>query len=96
VIEGELVSCRYWNILAYSRFLNSLDHRYRPVAYTGATATVVDNRYRFVVSGTDLSTAGDWIDTENRPFGVLVMRFLHPERPPQLPTVRRIALSELR
>lgn len=95
VIEGELVPCRYWNILAYSRFLNSLDHRYRPISYTGATATVVDNRYRFVLSGTDTSAAGDWIDTENRPFGVLVMRFLQPQSPPQLPTVRRIALSDL-
>lgn len=96
VIEGELPPCRYWNILAYSRFLNSLDHRYRPVSYTGATATLTGNRYRFVVSGTaPAAAAGDWIDTENRPFGVLVMRFLQPERPPELPTVRRIALADL-
>lgn len=96
VIEGDLVPCRYWNILAYSRFLNSLDHRYRPVSYTGATATVVDNRYRFVLAGTDPGVDGaDWIDTENRPFGIVVMRFLQPEVPPQLPLVRLVPLTNL-
>ena len=53
VIEGEVVPCRYWNVLLYSRFLNSLDHRWRPVSRTGATATVEDGRYRFVLAAED-------------------------------------------
>ncbi|WP_068271621.1 DUF1214 domain-containing protein [Aldersonia kunmingensis] len=96
LIEGELVDCRFWNILAYSRFLNSLDHRYRNVSYTGATASVVGSHYRFVVAGTDPGVAdADWIDTEQRPFGIIVMRFLQPERPPELPVVRRVAIADL-
>ncbi|GFG77920.1 hypothetical protein MPRG_11960 [Mycobacterium paragordonae] len=96
LIEGELVDCRYWNILAYSRFLNSLDHRYRHVSYTGATATVTGQRYRFIVAGTDPGLAdADWIDTEQRPFGILVMRFLQPVQTPRLPSVRRILLTDL-
>ncbi|MFW0787882.1 DUF1214 domain-containing protein [Gordonia sp. CPCC 206044] len=95
VIEGDLVGCRYWNILAYSRFLNSLDYRSRPVSYTGATATIRDGRYRFVLAAQP-PASGDWLDTEGRPFGVVVLRFLAPERTPDLPSVRRVRLDDLR
>lgn len=94
LIEGDLVACRYWNILAYSQFLNSLDHRYRPVSYTGATATVRHGRYRFVVAAEDPGV-GDWLDTEGRPFGIIVMRFLQPAHAPELPVVQRVSLAEL-
>ncbi|MFE0750974.1 hypothetical protein [Gordonia sp. NPDC058843] len=96
VIEGDEVDCRYWNILAYSRFLNSLDHRYRPVSYTGTTARVVDGRYRFVVAAEDPGGEVDWIDTEGRYFGVVVMRFLHPAVTPALPSARVARLDDLR
>ena len=96
LIEGDVVACRYWNILAYSRYLNSLDHRYRTISYTGVTATVTDGRYRFVVAAHDPGHGtGDWLDTEGRPFGILVMRFLQPEEAPGLPSVRRIRLDDL-
>jgi hypothetical protein len=96
LIEGDLVACRYWNILGYSRYLNSLDHRHRPVSYTGVTADVTDGRYRFVLAAENPGIAADWIDTEGRPFGIVVMRFLQPERPPELPVLRRIRLTDLR
>lgn len=95
VIEGDVIECRYWNILAYSRFLNSLDFRYRPVSYTGATAAVVDGRYRFVVAAEDPGV-GDWIDSEGRDFGIVVMRFLQPAETPPLPSARVVQLDELR
>ncbi|WP_237165886.1 hypothetical protein [Mycolicibacterium peregrinum] len=96
LIEGDLVPCRYWNILAYSRFLNSLDYRHRRVSYTGATANLDGGRYRFVVSATDPGPgAGDWIDSEGRAFGIVVMRFLQPEQEPDLPTTRIVSLTDL-
>ncbi|OLP03651.1 hypothetical protein BVU76_03665 [Mycolicibacterium porcinum] len=96
LIEGDLVPCRYWNILAYSRFLNSLDYRHRRVSYTGATAHLKDGRYRFIVSATDPGpTAGDWIDSEGRAFGIVVMRFLQPERPPAVPATQVVRLADL-
>lgn len=95
VLEGEVVPCRWWSVLLYSRFLNSLDHRYRSVSRTGGTARIVDGRYRFVISGRDPGGPGDWLDTEGRPFGLFVFRFLHPERAPELPTLRRCRLDEL-
>lgn len=97
LIEGETVDCRYWNILAYSRFLNSLDHRHRRISYTGATAGIVGNRYRFVLAAEDPGlTDADWLDTEGRPEGIVVMRFLQPARAPQLPTVTRVRCTEIR
>lgn len=95
VIEGEAVPSRYWNVLLYSRFLNSLDHRSRPVSRTDGTARLVDGRYRFVLAPRDPGPAGDWLDTEGRPFGLVVLRFLQPEREPALPTVRRCRIDDL-
>ncbi|TMS52388.1 DUF1214 domain-containing protein [Mycobacterium sp. DBP42] len=96
LIEGDLVPCRYWNILAYSRFLNSLDYRHRQVSYTGATAHLDGGRYRFVVSATDPGpAAGDWIDSEGRAFGIVVMRFLQPEQQPALPSTRVVRIADL-
>jgi len=93
VIEGRAPSCRYWNILLYSRFLNSLDHRHRRVSATHTTARLDDRRYRFTLAARDPGPAsGDWLDTEGRPFGIIVMRFLQPSSDPELPVVRKIRL----
>jgi hypothetical protein len=97
VIEGEPPKCRYWNVLLYSRFLNSLDHRHRRVSATGTTANLAKGGYRFVLSAQDPGAgAGDWLDTEGRPFGIVVMRFLQPESEPKMPAVRKVKLAELR
>lgn len=95
VIEGDPVPCRYWNVMLYSRFLNSLDHRSRRVSLTDGTATLVDGRYRIVVSATDPGGPGDWLDSEGRDVGLFVFRFLQPERTPVLPTVRRCHATDL-
>ena len=96
VIEGAAPSCRHWNIVLYSRFLNSLDSRHRVVCRTGATSTLTDGRYRFVLAERDPGVQGyDWLDTEGRAFGLFVMRFLQPAGEPELPTVRKVAVAEL-
>jgi hypothetical protein len=95
VIEGPVVPCRYWNVLLYSRFLNSLDYRSRRVSRTSGTATLVDGRYRFVLAARHPGGHGDWLDTEGRRFGLFVMRWLQPETIPSLPNVRRCRLGEL-
>lgn len=100
VVEGTPPPSRYWNVLLYSRFLNSLDHRARSVSRTDGTATLDGGRYRFVISGTDPEAVvpgfvGDWLDTEGRPFGLFVFRFLQPSAEPDLPTVRRCRITDL-
>lgn len=95
VIEGDAVPCRYWNVLLYSRFLNSLDYRSRTVSRTGGTAHLVDGRYRIVISASDPGGPGDWLDSEGRRFGLFVFRFLQPDREPALPTARRCRVADL-
>jgi len=95
VIEGPVTACRYWNVLLYNRFLNSLDHRHRKVSATSATATVTDGRYRFVLAAEDPGGTGDWLDTEGRPFGIVVLRWLHPEGEVEVPTTRVVRGAEL-
>lgn len=56
VIEGHAPSCLYWNVMLYSRFLNSLDHRHRPVSLTGARAVLEGDRFRLVLSASDRSS----------------------------------------
>ncbi len=100
VLDGVPAPSRYWSILLYSRFLNSLDHRSRRVSATDATATLAETstgrRYRFVLAGRDPGPdRGDWLDTEGRAFGIFVFRFLHPASTPALPDVRVVALADL-
>lgn len=96
VIEGTVPPCRHWNIVLYSRFLNSLDYRHRVVCRTAATSTVTDGRFRFVLAERDPGVDGyDWLDTEGRAFGLFVMRFLQPVGEPELPSVRRVTVAEL-
>jgi hypothetical protein len=42
------------------------------------------------VDGPGGDPVGDWLDTEGRQFGIVVLRFLHSRQPPELPTVRRV------
>jgi hypothetical protein len=96
VIEGTVPECRHWNIVLYSRFLNSLDYRHRVVCRTGGTSTLSAGCFRFVLADRDPEINGyDWLDTEGRAFGVFVMRFLQTAGEPELPSVRRIALADL-
>lgn len=94
VLEGEAVTCRYWNVLLYSRFLNSLDHRHRQVSLTGSRILLHEGRYRLVLAAEDPGVPG-WLDTEGRPFGLVVLRWLQPARPPALPEARVVPLAEV-
>lgn len=95
LVEGTAPACRYWNILLYSRYCNSLDHRRRPVSATNATATLAGDRYRFALSAAPPASGADWLDTEGRRFGMFVMRFLLPEHEPELPTVTVVDRASL-
>jgi hypothetical protein len=94
VLEGEAVPCRYWNALLYSRFLNSLDHRHRTVSLTGSRIPLRDGRYRLVLAARDPGVPG-WLDTEGRPFGLFVLRWLQAERTPPLPELRVARFDEV-
>lgn len=100
VMDIQPVACRYWNAILYSRFLNSLDHRHRPVSLTGGRAKLrEDGTVRIVLAatqpGVDASGPINWLDTEGRPFGIFVLRWLKPDHPPELPKLRVVDLETL-
>jgi len=95
VIEGRLVPARHFTVLLYSRFLNSLDYRNRPVSLTRPRMSVnADGRFRIVLAGENPGVP-NWLDTEGRPFGLFVIRWLQPSETPELPKARVVKLSEL-
>ena len=96
VVSGKVVDARYWNIQLYSRYLNSLDHRYRCVSLTGKRVkTESDGTFRLVLAAEDPGVP-NWLDTEGRPFGMFVIRWLHPNSTPPLPMVTVTDLAEVR
>jgi hypothetical protein len=96
VIEGRAVPSRHWSVLLYSRFLNTLDYRNRQVSLTGPRIqTDADGRFRIVLAAEKPSDGADWLDTEGRPYGIFVIRWLQPAQTPVLPTARLVPLAEL-
>jgi hypothetical protein len=63
------------------------------VSLTGARLAQRGGRYRLVLAAEDPGVPG-WLDTEGRPFGLFVLRWLRPARPPELPDVRVLPLAE--
>lgn len=96
VIEGQMAKARHMSVLLYSRFLNSLDYRNRQISLTGPRiATTENGAFRIVLSGEDPGVP-NWLDTEGRPFGHFVIRWLQPETAPQLPSVKIQRLETLK
>lgn len=86
VIRGTKRACRHWNVVLYSRVLNSLEHRYRSTSITGARlATEADGSYEIAVSAERPADAVNWLDTEGRPEGLLVIRVTGAEATSELP-----------
>lgn len=94
VIEGKAVPARHASVLLYSRFLNSLDYRSRQVSLAGPRfQTAPDGSFRIIIAGDDPG-APNWLDTEGRPYGLYVIRWLQPTVAPDLPTVGVVPLAE--
>ena len=97
VIEGRAAPARAWSVLLYSRFLNTLDYRNRQVSLTGPRIRQdAEGRFRIVLAAESPGDGVDWLDTEGRPFGIFVIRWLQPAATPQLPTARVVSLAELK
>lgn len=96
VIEGKVAPARHWSVLLYSRFFNSLDYRNRTISLTGPKVTTdADGQFRIVLAAENPGVP-NWLDTEGRPFGMFVIRWLQPAATPALPTARRVKLQDLR
>lgn len=86
VLRGVLPPCRHWNIVLYSPVLNSLEHRYRRTALTGAQLQRdADGRYTIAIAPARPAGAANWLDTEGRAEGLFVIRITAPEQASVLP-----------
>jgi len=95
VIDGVPVPARHWSVLLYSRFLNSLDYRNRAVSLTGPRVRLDGaGRFRIVLAAEDPGVP-NWLDTEGRPYGHFVIRWLQPSATPALPSVRLVEIADL-
>ena len=52
------------------------------------------DRFRIVIAGEDPGVA-NWLDTEGRPFGIFVIRWLQPQSTPALPATRVVSIADL-
>lgn len=85
-IRGRRLPCRHWNVVVYSRVLNSLEHRYRSTSLTGSRlVTDADGSYEIVVAKRRPEGCANWLDTEGRSEGLLVFRVTGSELPSELP-----------
>ena len=95
VLEGRATACKHWNIVLYSRFLNSLEHRHRPASLTGSRVQCnPEGNYRLILAAADPGVP-NWLDTEGRPFGIFAIRWLFPEEKTVLPTARVVKLHDI-
>ncbi len=95
LIEGRMAPARFMNIMLYSRFHNSLDYNNRQVSLTGKSIrTDADGNFRLVLAGEN-PNCPNWLDTEGRPQGMFLIRWLQPEVTPDLPTVRVVPIGDV-
>jgi len=95
VLEGHAPASPFWHIVLYSRFLNSLEHRYRRTSLTGPKVqTAEDGTFRLVLAARDPGVP-NWLDTEGRAQGMFALRWVMPETQPPLPTATVVKLADL-
>ena len=95
ILEGLDTKARQWNIVLYSRFLNSLEHRDRQVLLSNSKLQKDRNgKYRIIISHKNPRVA-NWLDTEGRRTGMFVMRWVLPEEKIVLPVTRVVKLNEI-
>ncbi|MGB5415689.1 MAG: DUF1214 domain-containing protein [Polyangiales bacterium] len=94
VIEGKDVPCRYWSCQVFDHYLQSGDYRHHPVALNNRqTVYDDDGSFRIYACGENPG-AENWISTEGRPRGQIVLRTLLAETD-LLPEMRVIKIADI-
>lgn len=96
VVDSDVPDARYWSLQLYSLgWFGPLDFAGRVTAINREQAWVAtDGRLRVVVAQRDPGVA-NWLDTEDRPEGLLLSRWFWPVGTPS-PSARVVDLSEIR
>lgn len=94
LIESEIPECRYWNFQLNNWYMESLDHRYFPVAINKHAAQMErDGRVEVLIAARNPGVA-NFIDTAGHRCGTMLWRWVGASTRPQ-PRCRVLPLASL-
>lgn len=94
VIEGRSPECAFWNLCLWNPFLHTYDYDRERVTINGRqVAYEPDGSWRIVVAAADPGRP-NWVSTAGHPRGRLWFRWFLPDRTPERPRARVVALAE--
>jgi hypothetical protein len=95
VMEGTIPPSRFTNVMLWNVHMQTLDYRTHRVSLNDRQiALESDGSYRIVVSAQDPGTP-NWLDTAGHRRGTIFWRFLLPDRDPEQPRCRVVAIADL-
>ena len=95
VVEFAEPRCQHWNFQLCNHWMENLADYFLGRGYVDSENAVrgPDGRVRIVVAGADPGVA-NWIDPGDRDHGVMGLRFVQPDAPPEI-SCRLVPLAEL-
>jgi hypothetical protein len=95
VMTARWPTCRCANVSLWNRHMQTYDYANRPVSLNRAqTRADADGRFRMILAHRDPGLP-NWLDTEERPFGLVFWRFMLPEGEIDTPTAEVVPFAEL-
>jgi len=88
VVEFAEPRCEHWNFQLCNHWMENLADYARGVGYVDAcnARREHDGRVRIVIASEQPDT-GNWVDAGERTHGVMGLRFVQPESPPEVTTL---------
>jgi hypothetical protein len=95
VIEGRFPKCRFANVMLWNRFLQTYDYTTHRISLNRKqTRQGPDGSFRMIVAHRDPGLP-NWLDTQERPSGLMYWRFVFPEEPIQPLAAKVVPFAEL-
>jgi hypothetical protein len=95
VMEGVLPPCTFANVMLWNVHMQTLDYHHRRCSLNSdQIRTAADGSYRIVFADRDPGVA-NWIDTQGHRHGTIFWRFLLPEKEPETPRCRVMAVDDV-
>lgn len=95
VMEGTLPEAAFVNVVAWNRFMQTLDYVSRRCSLNNEQMVLdADRRYRIVLADEDPGVP-NWIDTQGHRKGTIFWRFLLPDTTPEKPVCTVVPVKTL-
>lgn len=95
LIRGRWPSCRSANVSLWNRHQQTFDYANRQVSLNRVqTEADADGRFTMVIAHRDPGVP-NWLDTEDRPFGLVFWRFMLPEGDIETPVAEVVPFADL-